>query len=40
MTKDTAMPTSPLRRRTKHISAATIANPNLDQYTTLEGLTV
>jgi len=34
------MPTSPLKRRTKHISAATIANPNLDQYTTLEGLIV
>jgi len=34
------MPSSPLRRRTKHISAATIPNPSLDQYTTLDGLTV
>jgi predicted ribosome quality control (RQC) complex YloA/Tae2 family protein len=33
------MPTSPFRRRTKHINADRIANPNLDQYTILEGLT-
>jgi len=37
--KATRMPTSPFRRRTKHINADRIPNPNLDQYTILEGLT-